>query len=430
MAHNFIFLVFSVVCLASYAQEQAMSLRDYIEAAQEHSPLLTDYRNQVKMQQAEVERLRSMYTRGRWSVTGEWLFVPIIATHDGHTAFKPFAQSSDKYWGYDLGESSGHLHAGITFLKPLLGQSSYQVAKEQSDIAIAVANNSFKMHVHELEYSVVQQYLLCLLDQRQIAYADSVEEVLQLQKALVERMAKEALMHQSDLHLIEAQRKANAELRAAAEQDFCTHLADLNILCGLSDNQPRALPELDEATLLPISGAPSLFLERYRLDSLSHEAAYRNFNLQYRPQLNFYADGGMQVGDYSALYRHFGWSAGLTFSWTLPDGKQRKQKKLQTQLSQNSISAYRTYAEQQRMSKLRECRKEFARSKERDALLSQQIEEYEAVLRDYAKEIRHGQRSMLDYITVLRSKIQTERDRMLLQANRQLIVACYNYWNW
>ena len=34
------------------------------------------------------------------------------------------------------------------------------------------------------------------------------------------------------------------------------------------------------------------------------------------------------------------------------------------------------------------------------------------------------------YITVLRSKIQTEKDRLLLRTNKQLVIAAYNYWNW
>ena len=41
-----------------------------------------------------------------------------------------------------------------------------------------------------------------------------------------------------------------------------------------------------------------------------------------------------------------------------------------------------------------------------------------------------GQVSVLDYITVLRSKIQTEKDRLLLRTNKQLVIAAYNYWNW
>ena len=63
-------------------------------------------------------------------------------------------------------------------------------------------------------------------------------------------------------------------------------------------------------------------------------------------------------------------------------------------------------------------------------MLENQVAEYESVLSDYNKEMGVGQVSMLDYITVLRNKIQTEKDRLLLRTNKQLVIAAYNYWNW
>lgn len=67
---------------------------------------------------------------------------------------------------------------------------------------------------------------------------------------------------------------------------------------------------------------------------------------------------------------------------------------------------------------------------ERLNALCGQLSEYDTVLVNYLKEIRAGQRSVVDYITVLRNKIQAERDYVTLQTNRQLLIAAYNYWNW
>ena len=63
-------------------------------------------------------------------------------------------------------------------------------------------------------------------------------------------------------------------------------------------------------------------------------------------------------------------------------------------------------------------------------MLRKQSAEYEALLADYRKEIQAGQLSVIDYITVLKSKIQVEKNYLLLQTNRQLLVAAFNYWNW
>lgn len=62
--------------------------------------------------------------------------------------------------------------------------------------------------------------------------------------------------------------------------------------------------------------------------------------------------------------------------------------------------------------------------------MDRQLAEYDFLLADYRKEMRDGQVSVIDYISVLRNKIQTEKDRMLLDTNRQLLLVAFNYWNW
>ena len=63
-------------------------------------------------------------------------------------------------------------------------------------------------------------------------------------------------------------------------------------------------------------------------------------------------------------------------------------------------------------------------------LLERQLSDYGMLLSDYAKEMEAGQVSVLDYIGILRSKIQLERELQLLQTNRQLLIAAYNYWSY
>ena len=172
------------------------------------------------------------------------------------------------------------------------------------------------------------------------------------------------------------------------------------------------------------------FTEQFRLDSLNTVASLRSFNLQYKPRLDLFVNGGIQIGDFTGWYRHFGWSAGLTFSWTIFDGRQKRWKEHQAQLQQNSIQAYKDNSEYQRSMKIRQCLSELNRYDERERMLENQVAEYESVLSDYNKEMVVGQVSMLDYITVLRNKIQTEKDRLLLRTNKQLVIVAYNYWNW
>ena len=162
---NRLLLLFSlsIVCLHSYGQEvEKKSLHYYIETAKENSPLITDYRNQTEIEQAELKRLKAMYTHSRLELNGDYLFVPIISKDGGRAAFKWNARSATDYYGYDLGESSGSFHAGATWTHPLLGRSSYKAAQEQAQINMYIANNHIRMEEHQLERSVTEQYLLCL----------------------------------------------------------------------------------------------------------------------------------------------------------------------------------------------------------------------------------------------------------------------------
>ena len=41
-----------------------------------------------------------------------------------------------------------------------------------------------------------------------------------------------------------------------------------------------------------------------------------------------------------------------------------------------------------------------------------------------------GELSVIDYITVLRNRIEAEKEYILLETNRQLLINTFNYWNW
>ncbi|MCD8317423.1 MAG: hypothetical protein LUC45_00535 [Paraprevotella sp.] len=149
------------ICLMGYALQDTpdtvRSLPYYIEAAQEHSPLIHDLGRQAELQQDELQRLRAAYTRSKVELNGDFLFVPILSRDNGHTSFQWNAQDATDYYGYDLGVSSGHLHAGVTWTQPLLGKLTYRSAKEQAQISTAIADNRIGMERHQMERSVTEQ---------------------------------------------------------------------------------------------------------------------------------------------------------------------------------------------------------------------------------------------------------------------------------
>lgn len=412
-----------------YGEDTVRSLPYYIEAAHNNSPLIQDYRNRKEIQRQEQLRLKALYTRSKIELNGDYLFVPVVSKDKGKTSFEWNAQDGNDYYGYDLGQSSGHLQAGATWTQPLLGNSAYRVAKEQTNVEMDIMNNNIRLEKHQLERTVTEQYLLCLLDRKQIALADSTADLLAQQEHVIRKLAASGLAKLSDLHLLQIEQNANRDQRTASVQSYRSHLLDLNILCGIEDTSSV---ELEETSLSPnLAATPaSGFLKQYWLDSLNTLLSLRSFNLQYKPQLNLFVDGGMRTGAYSGMQRHFGMSAGVTFSWTVFDGRQKRIKERQTRAQLNSIDTYKANFQIQQELRKQQCLDELKTYEERNRLLQDQLSEYAQTLSDYRKEIQAGQLSVIDYLLVLRNKIQTERDRMTLQTNRQLLVTAFNYWNW
>ena len=455
-------------------------MEDYLDAARRNSPLIKEYAGQKEIAASERQRLKAFYTRSKAEVNGDLLFVPIVSMDGGKAAFKWNAHDAVDYYGYDLGESSGYLHGGVTWTKPLWGGGLYKVAEEQADLDGEMASNGIRLEEHSLERLVTEHYLLCLLDEAQIAFADSVSMVLERQVEAVGRLVSNGLASRSDLRLLEVEKDANNEAKVSALQSYQSHFVDLNLVCGVevregdvastgsataasavgescrtmvgehsrttgsataenrsqwfgSAHQPSKctdsfLPDVEIE--MNLAKNQSGFLEKYRLDSLNVEVGMRTFNTQYKPRLDLFMNAGLQTAGTPDWYRHFGWSAGLTFRWTFSDGGQKRQMERQTWLKQNTVRNYKDNFEYQRRMRLNQCLSELARNNDRKQILENQLNEYDEILSEYSRKLQVGLVSVLDYLMVLRNKINVERDLLVLDTNRKLVITAYNYWCW
>lgn len=422
--------MFSALTLITYSQGVPnKTLEYYIEYAKENSPLINDYKNQYKVSEYEAQRLKAFYTQSKLEVNGNLLFVPIVSKDNGNTRFQLTPQNAVDYYGYDQGVSSGNLQAGLTWTQPLFASSSYKAAHQQALVTQDINLNNIQLQGHELQRLVTDQYILCLLDKQKIAFADSILIILNEQENVIQKLAQSAIMKQSDYNLIKIEKAGYKESKRNYEQSYETHLLDLNILCGIKDTSIISLEEikLDLNTLTD----NSRFLDKYRLDSLNLIARQAVSEIQYKPRINLFLDGGLRTSRYnSTTFNHFGMSAGITFAWTLFDGRQRKITRNQTNAELNTVSFDRENFIVQNNLRKRQYLSELKGYDDRSNIMQQQLASYIQVLADYNREIQKGQLSVLNYITVLKNRTQVAESYYLLQANRLLLINAYNYYNW
>jgi outer membrane protein TolC len=153
--------------------------------------------------------------------------------------------------------------------------------------------------------------------------------------------------------------------------------------------------------------------------------------IQYKPRVNLFVDGGLRTNQYnSTTFKNMGMSAGVTFAWTIFDGKQRHITRNQTKAELNTVAINRDNFILQNDLRKSQYLSELKGYDERTGILQKQLSSYYQVLGDYNKEIQKGQLSVINYITVLKNRSQAVENYYLLQANRLLLINAYNYYNW
>ena len=139
---------------------------------------------------------------------------------------------------------------------------------------------------------------------------------------------------------------------------------------------------------------------------------------------------GLQTTNYNTMYKNLGLSAGVTFSMLLSDGKLKRLKQHETATTLSSISIYKNNLVTQNEIHRNQCSEALNDYDMRVHILDSQIIEYGRLLDICQKEIRAGQMSVFEYITTLKNIISVRQQKMTVEANRQLAVNAYNYYNW
>ena len=427
MQQRALFLSFLLgFCIHVKAQH---SLQDYIRSAKENSPLINDNKNQSQANQWEAERLKAFYTKPKIGVTANYLFSPIISTDNNKPSFQPNPEIATNYYGYDLAYSNGGTYqAMLNVTQPLFNGSRSEIATEQLSVAAQVNENNTKLSEHDIEKIIGGQYILCLQDNKQIAYAETMVKFLEDQRTILKKLVENSIYKQSDLSLLNIEYNNFLSQLTTFKANYRRDLMDLNILCGINDTALVQLQNSHLALNSPVSN--SMYLEKFRLDSLNLMARQKAFELKYKPQLNLFANTGLNAVYAPTIPNRFGVSAGLSFTYNFYDGNQKKINQNKTQVLEQSISIYKENFMTQNTVRKSKIMAELQSYTDRISIAEAQLSDYELVLKSYKMEILSGQLSIINYTTILKNMAALQRDYTLLFSQQQALINAYNYWNW
>ncbi|WP_238752394.1 TolC family protein [Neolewinella maritima] len=402
------------------------TLTDYLDQARLNSPQLTDYRNQQRIAELEIERIGVDYRKPKISLTGDVLFAPYL--FNNRRVFSVSNAPTASAIGYDAGVTNGGLYAALIGADYRLFTERLSAPEiDQQLLARSMADNQVRLSGLDLERQVTANYLSALLVQEQLRYQRELLDRLADQRELVRKLADRGVMRVTDLELLNLEVGRQRYLIADLELQYRQALQTLNATVGSSDTGAVSLllPRLDTVTV-PNSSA---FTEAYRLDSLRAANDQALFATRYLPQVSTFANGGVNAVSLNNIQRKVGVSAGLRLSWLLLDGGQRGINRQENEIRRQTAARYADFTQQQQLNYRDTGVRLLARYADNLALLDRQLDDYERVLATYRREFAMGQLGVIEYLNVIRSYADLQQQRNQLTVQRLQTLNELNYWN-
>lgn len=424
-----IVIILILLFLLNAVHAQKRSLDFYILKANAFSPLINQAKNENKIAGLDLELMKSLLLKPEINVEAGVLFAPIISHDNNGNRLELVSDGAAKYNGYDLAATDGGQYQSLISLKqPLFMGSSLKTYSKQTAISRRINDNHISLSVHELEEVVSHQYLLCLKANRSVEMSLELRKEFGDQLLIMQKLVENAIYKKSDLMLMQIELENYNLSYESAHADFNNNLADLNLLCGINDT---AAVELQEPRLQLRNNniVSSEFLNSYVLDSLNLNAAKAIISLKYKPQVNFFANAGLNAV-YLPTINRLGFSTGLSFSWNIFDGNQQEiqQQKMAVNLLTLDFEK-QNFIAQQEINK-NNLLSQIASLGKRILLTDNQLNKYDQLLKVYHAQLTLGDISVIDFKNFVKEIAEKKQDRLMLDIEKQALIISYNYWNY
>jgi len=414
--------------LATLANAQTHDLNYFLEQAKANSPLINKANNDNKLIQLDMQKVKSILNKPIVSIEGNLLFSPIIS-HDNGNNFQWVSEGATSYTGYDLAfTDGGQYQAYISVKQALFLGKTYKSFSQQSKIQSQINENNIMLTQHELEQLVSRQYILCEMAKQQSEISKSLLDKLSEQLEIMQKLVENAIYKQTDLMLLQIEsQNFNIEYEKY-KAEYKRNISDLNLLCGIADTTTIAIKNIDlEITEDTLKG--SQFLNKYMLDSMNIMAKQSLFEQKYRPQLSVFANAGMNA-IYIPSFNRLGFATGLTFSWNIFDGNQKKIQSEKSFVEMQSIEFEKQNFIKQHNTTKEKFRSQITTIDRQITIVEHQLIEYEKLIKLYKLELQQGQVSIMDVKNIIRDVSAKQQENLRLKMQKQMLINSYNYWNY
>ena len=357
------------------------------------------------------------------------LFRPLSRTDNGTNRFHLASEDAVDYTGHDLAiTDGGNYQALVSVKQPLLSGSKYKVYENKADVSQRINSNNISLTIRELEQVVGYQYILCLKARQQADNNLELRNELNNQVQIMKTLVENAVYKQTDLMILQIEAQNYEAEYVAGMAEYKASLADLNQVCGIGDTTVVRLADIS-FDLTPESAGKSNFLTSYKLDSLNIIADLAISELKYKPQLDLFADAGLNAA-YLPYLKRTGLSTGFTLTWNLFDGHQRQIQKEKSVIDIQSIEFEKQNFMTVNKINRQKILDQISALEQRISLTERQSAQYDRLYEVFSDELSIGEVSVMDFKNLVKDIAFKKQEILQLRLEKQLLINSYNYLNY
>ncbi len=397
----------------------------FVDSAMENNPEVVSVNTQIRQYDVESQIIASVLKSPKMYLSSDLLFAPYLNNNGNLVDTSP----SNKAVGYDAGITNGGLYSVLFNLDvPVLKGVEVNHLQLQNDLAKAKLKIRLKEIRAELQQSIGVLYFDALSKQAAVAGNRENTALLNEQLRLVKQLTGKGLYRISDYKLIQLELQSDSVVLNSSVTDLELAVRQLKTACGIQNNEVEKLtvPLIEMTT--PVR-ENSLFIRTYRQDSLAAVSRQQISNDQYRPQINLFANSGLNSTSISSIERRVGMSVGIHLSYTIFDGHQKKLNEQQQMLAIDEASALKELKLKEVKNQVNAYLQTINKAKEELEQQKQIRQQYHDLLNLYHDELQQAQISVIDFIAYLKKYSDVNLSVALKEITLKKLINEYNYWN-
>jgi outer membrane protein TolC len=404
------FMVLLLSGFAISAYNQSRDLDFYLKQAVQNSPLLNDYRNQVKSSYADSLLIRAA-KKPLVEAKSQLLYSPVY--HN---------------FGYDeVVTDGGNYTAVMGISQPVFNKKEINNKFEAVDLQKRSINNSTQISINELNKIITDQYLTSFSGYTDFLFNKNFLEILVKENEIVKQFVKGGVAKQTDYLTLLVETQSQEILVNQLKSQYRKDLMLLGQLSGINDSAWYDLvdPKIEIRGAANIAKSPAYL--QYKIDSIRIENEKMAIDIRYRPKVNWFADAGFLTSNPWNFYKHFGYSAGLSLNIPVYDGKQRGIEKQKLELNENSRQAYQGTYYKQYFQQIQQLNLDLKALNVMSAQVENQLKTSQQLIDTFREQLEAGIIQMTEYINAIKNFKTTSRNINLIYIQKLQVINQMNF---